>query len=237
MFSFLQFAAFFVLMNLTSGYLTISQQKMVRNIIENSQTPQPIREKVKQLVFSHYLPWIKKECDIFREKNPALITFVYYNSIHKRTFKSYAHDELYQDMCIGFYKALNRFNGDCSTLTRYALPYMKREIYKGISVSTMQHRYKFLLENKKQGNQKKSLSTEDRLRQIYTIVNDPFIMTQIERDLMYYRYNLETLKKIRTISQVCEIMGFSEETYRKYHSKIVEKINAVMQEQGLNDCF
>jgi len=230
----LQFVALFAITNVVSGYLTPTQQQMVKNIIGNHRTPKPIREKVKHVVFLHYLPWIRKECDAFLEKNPALITFTYYNSIHKRTFRAYAQDELYQDMCHGFYKVLNRFNGDCSPLTHYATPYMKQEIYKGITVSTKQRRYKYLLENGKEEKRITPPSIDEGFREIYAIVHDPLILTPIEREMMYYRYNLETLKKIRTIREVCEIMGFSEETYRKYHKKIVEKICAVTRDRGLS---
>jgi RNA polymerase sigma factor (sigma-70 family) len=225
---------------LTNAYLTPVQQRLIQNIIQDPRVPESAKSEVRNQVFQHYLPWIRKQCNAFVETNPKLMTFVHYNSAHKKSFYCYKNEELFQDMCRGFNKALQRFNGDCSTLTHYVMPYMKREIYSGITVSTKQRRYKQLIEERFPGKNirgflsSKYQTIDEGFCEIYAIVHDPLILTPIEREIMYYRYNLETLKKIRTIREVCEIMGFSEETYRKYHKKIVEKIGAVTRDQGIS---
>jgi DNA-directed RNA polymerase specialized sigma subunit len=221
-----------------NAYLTPVQQRLIQNIIQDPRVPESAKNEVRNRVFLNYLPWIRKECNSFVETNPNLMTFIHHNSAHRKSFYCYRNEELFQDMCRGFSKALVRFNGNCSTLTHYSMPYMKREIYAGITISTKQWRYKYTIENTLNVDSQRGLvrpessPLKEGFREIYAIVHDPRILTPTERQLMYYRYNLETLQKIRTIPNVCEIMGFSEETYRKYHKKIVAKIGAAIRDRG-----
>ena len=68
------------------------------------------------------------------------------------------------------------------------------------------------------------LQNDIKMQHIHKILYNPVIITDEERKLMFHRYHLINLKKKATIKQVCDIMHFSEETYRKRHNKIIYKI-------------
>lgn len=169
------------------------------------------------------MPWIKKECQRFCSNNVDLLKYVYYNSIHKTIRYAYNKEDLYEDACIGFSKALQNFNGNCSTLTKYAAPYIKHEIYKGITIATMQSKIIEKQKNTSINTYKKPATERDmEIQEIKEIIKG---LTPMQQKIMYYRYDPETLKQVRTINQVLEMIGISHETYRKNYKKIIQTIS------------
>jgi RNA polymerase sigma factor (sigma-70 family) len=212
------------------GYLTLTQQIQVQRILQNPDSPIEIKLKVKQVVFYHYLPWIKKECQDFCKNNMDLITYLKYNSIKGRDKTG-----LYEYAYLGFSKALHNFNGNCSTITRYAEPFIKHEIYKGITMETKESKYREHLQNVLIPKCDKSVRYLYKNKIQTTTNNNKFIIREIndivktmgqkERSIFYYRYDSITLKKIRPVKEICKIMGFSEETYRKHFNLILKTIS------------
>lgn len=238
------FLLFLTLITISTAYLTPSQKIQIQRIIQNTETPEPIKTRVKQIIFKHYLPWVKYVSNQFCKNNPQLLSYVYYNSINKNIKRNiYKNDELYYDACVGFSKALKKFNGNCSTITNYATPYIKHEIYKGITQSTKQSRYREYIEkalkNLKTKQQKmhyyyyeitevKKETTHSNIHEIQEIIKT---LPPNQQQIMSLRYDVTTMKKIRTINQVCKLMGFSNETYRKQYNKIKTQIKYRIEEQ------
>lgn len=231
---FVRLLSFFFTINFISCYLTHFQKITIQKILSNTETPIIVKQKVKRIVFFHYLPWLKKEHRNFCHNNGSLMAFLDFNSIHKKTFSYDKKEELYQYMLIGFLKALKNFNGNFNTLTRYVDPFLKNEIYKGIKISTKQNKYREFMESNVDDYKRKKelqilkdsifLQNDIKMQHIHKILYNPVIITDEERKLMFHRYHLINLKKKATIKQVCDIMHFSEETYRKRHNKIIYKI-------------
>jgi len=212
--------------------LTPLQKIYIQTIIQNPNTSEFTKQQAKRIVFRYYQPWIKKQYEIFCENNRDLLTFVRYNSLHKPLAWSYQTDDLYQDINIGFAKSLVKFNGNCSTLTNYAKPFIMHEIYKGITISTKQMKHLDLdLDLRRCSSDlshEKHIKISNNLNAIGDILS---LLSLEERELICARYDLITMKKIRTIDEICEILGFSHETYRKRYNLIVSKINAVIPER------
>ena len=212
-------------MNATA-YFTTQQQQIIHRLFSNPKTPPDIKDKLKRVVFYNYLPWIKTQYSTFAYKNQNLLKYTHYNSI---TTKKINNDELLQFAFIGFAKAMQKFNGNCSTITNYAHPFIIHELYRGVTISTYNNRIKKICMN----NYKKEAIINyehqwklEQIQKIITIINSPNI-TLSQKQLFYCRYERNTLKKIRTINNVSIIMGFSEETYRKNMNEI---FNIVRQE-------
>jgi len=211
------------------GYLNTFQQIQIQRIIQNPDSSNEIKLKVKKIVFHHYLPLVRKECQNFCKNNLDLMTYLKYNSINNRDKTG-----LYEYAYLGFSKALKKFNGNCSTLTRYAEPFIKHEIYKGITIETKESKYREHLQNVLIPTSDKSVRYLYKNTKKSGEINNNFIiheindivetLTPIEKRIFYYRYDPITLKKIRTVKEVCVIMGFSEETYRKHFNLIKKHI-------------
>ena len=230
---FIIFIYFLLFQNLSLifSYLTPFQQQKIQLILKNPDTPEKIKIHIKKIIFVNYLPWIKKECNNFCYDNKELMTYVYYNSINKKALTNYKKEELLLDAYIGFSKALNNFNGNFSTIRIYSKNFIKHEIYKGITKSTKQMKYKSLLENSSNNylyNQKMQLKMnedfQNEIKSLNDIIIKSNILTNKEIELLHYRYDLSTMKKLRTIRNVSNLMKISEETYRKKYKKIIFKI-------------
>lgn len=213
---------FTIIINATA-YFTMQQQHIIHKLFLNPKTPPSIKHKLKRVVFYNYLPWIKKQYSTFAHKNKNLLKYTYYNGI---TTKTNNNDELLQFAFIGFAKAMQRFNGNCSTITNYAHPFIIHELYRGVTISTYNSRITSICIN----NYKKEATLNDenknrleQIQKIINIINSPYI-TLSQKQLFYCRYERYTLKKIRTVRNVSFIMGFSEETYRKNMNEILDII-------------
>jgi len=221
------FFLFFFFVHIATSYLTPPQTTSIQRLLKNPHLTEQMKQDLKRTIFANYIHWINKECSHFCESNPALLSYVHFNSAHKKTRMSYVNEELRQDMYVGFVKALHKFNGNLSTITHYSRHYMKGEIYKGITVATRQRRYKeFVEKNRDSLDNKLQKHKQEKIAEINKIINDPIILSLDERRLINYRYDLQTMKKLRSIRQVCEIFGFSEETYRKRYNTILSKISS-----------
>ena len=216
------------------SYLTPLQKYKIEKIFKNPDTSEKTKLYIKKIIFINYLPWVNKQSNIFYDNNRALLGYVYYNSIQKKSFTFYKREELLFNAYLGFSKALNNFNGNLSTITQYSKHYIKNEIYKGIKISTKHQAYINLLKNESNNylyNTKiKSEIKEDyqyKIKIIKDIIENSDIISDKERKIIYYRYDLNTMKRIRTIKNVSILMGFSTVTYRKYHKELMSKIKFI----------
>jgi RNA polymerase sigma factor (sigma-70 family) len=183
---------------------------------------------VKQIVFTHYLPWVRKEYTQFCETNEAVLGYFHFNTIGQKHRKRV---DLYKSACLGFSKALKNFNGNSSTLTRYAVPYIQRELYNEITIATEQSRRREYIENRlmpvgknrisflhHKTNYEKYIEKNIDNRELVDVIDN---LPYQERALLNYRYDIPAMKKIRSVTEVSKLMNFSVETYRKKHRSAI----------------
>ena len=157
---------------------------------------------------------------------------------------------------MGMIKALERYNSSVD-FTVYAEKYVLGTLHKGVTeliplrpIShsmrmngketpsiTFTHKNTWMFDKlyKSQNHESdKILKTEDKYisckNQIERINNVVKQMTPYEQRIFYYRYSKDTLKEIRTIATVSELMCFSTETYRKKMNSIIRKISREIKE-------
>ena len=70
-------------------------------------------------------------------------------------------------------------------------------------------------------SENKYITHKDAIDQINNVVSQ---FTPYEKRMFYYRYSKSTLKEIRSIANVSELMCCSSETYRKKMNEIFRKI-------------
>lgn len=221
---------FMIIIINATAYFTTHQQNIIHKLFLNPKTPTDIKHKLKRVVFYNYLPWIKKQYSTFAHKNKNLIKYTYYNSITTKSINNY---ELLQFAFLGFAKAMQNFNGNCSNIPKYVHPFIKHELYKGITISTYNSRIKNICINNYKKEEIVNYEDQNKLEQIQqiaNILNGPKI-TFLQKQLFYCRYEGKSLKKIRTIRSICNIMGYSEETYRKNMNEITTIIKQELSNQ------
>lgn len=225
---------------LSNAFLTHSQKKIIKNIIQNNNVPIEIKNKTKEIIAISYTPWALSQYKIFVKKNRSYL--------HK---KHIPLNDLKQYAIMGMIKALERYNSSVD-FTVYAEKYVVGTLHKGVTeliplrpIShsmrmngkktpsiTFTHENTWMFDKlyKSQNDDSdKILKTEDKYisckNEIERINNIVKQLTPYEQRIFYYRYSKDTLKEIRTIATVSDLMCFSTETYRKKMNIIMQKIS------------
>jgi RNA polymerase sigma factor (sigma-70 family) len=229
---------------ISNAYLTPLQKKLIKNIIQNKDTPLEIKSKTKEIIALNYIPWALSQYNIFVNKNRS---YLYKSHIPLNDLRQYA--------ILGMIKALDRYNASVD-FTTYANKYVLGSLQQGVTeliplkpIShslrmnrkdvpsiTFAHENTWMFDklykskdNDNDNDADKILKTEDkyicRKYEIERINNIVRKQPQFEQRMFYYRYAEDTLKEIRTIGAVSNLMSCSDETYRKKMNKIMKKIN------------
>ena len=225
---------------LSNAFLSYSQKRMITNIIQNEDVPIEIKNKTKEIIAINYIPWALSQYKIFVNKNRS---YLYKKHIPLNDLRQYA--------IIGMIKAVEKYNGSVD-FTVYAEKYVLGTLHQGVTdllplrpishslrmngknvpTITFAHENTWMFDKLYKSNkyddtniilknEDKYISRKNEIERINNIVKQ---LTPYENKLFYYRYSKDTLREIRTVVAVAELMCCSTETYRKKMNKIIEKI-------------
>jgi DNA-directed RNA polymerase specialized sigma subunit len=183
-----------------SAFLKPIQVERIKRIIRHPDTPMYIQVQTRMILAKHYHPWLKKQIHQF--------------IINYRTRITKPH-ELEGSAMLEYMKAIEKYNGSVE-FSLYAKKYVFGGLYKCLvynPVSIMDIRNIARLPSKLLNN-----------KNINTIHKKVAEMEESYRKIFYLRYDFMTLSKKHSVSKICEIMGFSAETYRKKMNQILEHI-------------
>lgn len=187
------------------AHLKPIQVERIKYIIKHPYTPNEIKDKTRIILAKHYYPWVKKQTQLFVKNHYEIIK----NIAKPHNLEGYAMVE--------YMKAIQRYNGTAE-FSLYAKKYVEGGLFKGLTKSMPQSKYSknmdklssTLIDNNNNNNQ----HIKDAISEMDTEY----------RKLFYLRYDFTTLSKKLSIAEICKIMGFSEETYRKKMNTILEYI-------------
>ena len=207
-----------------TGYLNKIQLKYAKHIMGSPTTPLDIKQATREILVENYRPWLLKQYKSFVRQNAKTMNRIYVR-------------ELYQYAIYGLLESLQNYNGTYG-LHKYADRFVYGQMYKGMNELSILQPIKF--SQMKQGNRslkpvlvsyddywifdklpKKDDNPEDILSRANHISE---IMEEAPgeyRRLFYLRYDYATLKKKHSISDICQMEAFSEETYRQKMNEIV----------------
>lgn len=186
------------------AYLKPIQVEQIKRIMRNPDTPDDIKDKTRVILSKQYYPWVKKQCNTFIKKHHEIIK----NIAKPHNLEGYA--------MIEYMKAIQRYNGTAE-FSLYAKKYVEGGLFKGLTKSMPQNKY-----TKNMDKLSTTLSDNNvRSQHIKNSVNE---MDDEYIDIFYLRYDYTTLAKKHSVAEICKIMGFSEETYRKKMNTILEHI-------------
>lgn len=182
------------------AYLKPIQVERIKRIMRHPDTPDHVKVQTRIILAKHYYPWIKKQIRQF--------------TVNYRTRITKPH-ELESNAVLEYMKAIEKYNGS----VEFSL-YAKKYVFGGL--------YKCLVDNPVINT---DISNITRLPSaILNYQNIDFIregvteMDESYREIFYLRYDFTTLSKKHSVSKICEIMGFSAETYRKKMNRILQDI-------------
>lgn len=186
------------------AHLKPIQVEQIKRIMRHPDTPNEIKDKTRIILAKQYYPWVKKQTQIFVKNHYAIIK----NIAKPHNLEGYAMVE--------YMKAIQKYNGTAE-FSLYAKKYVEGGLFKGLTKSMPQKKYS--------ANMDKVSSTlssnNDKTQHIKDAVS---AMDAEYRKLFYLRYDFTTLAKKHSVAEICKIMGFSEETYRKRMNTILEYI-------------
>jgi hypothetical protein len=213
---------------LCSSILSNTQIGYIRNIITNPNTPPNIRIQIQQIIAEKYYFWTLKQVRLFKETSKK----------YKKYENPIMNYELNQYALTGLMKSIMKYNGS-GYFHKYAEKYVHGElclaIRDRIPMQPLKHwelfsnnpkinsvtMVSFDEEWKFDTNWGKSMNDDvllaDKIKEIL------YEVSLIDRRMFYYRYDMDSLKPIRTIKKVCILMCFSEETYRA-RMRVLKKI-------------
>ena len=235
---------FYILLFLTAilssnAFLTNSQKKLIQNIIQNKDAPPEIKTKTKEIIATSYIPWALRQYKIFVKKNRSYLSK---NHIPLNDLRQYA--------IMGMIKAVKNYNASVD-FTLYAEKYVCGTLHQGVTdliplrpishalrmqrkkvpsiIFTHENTWMFDKLHKSKYEEwdtilhceNKYITRKNAIDQINNVVSQ---FTPYEQRMFYYRYSKSTLKEIRSISNVSELMCCSSETYRKKMNEIFRKI-------------
>lgn len=207
--------------------ITPQQQQYIKTILQNKSTPDYMRDRVKTIIHQHYFHWVRS---VYMEVDPKIFIASKINTV--RTKRS---NEIYQYALLGYVKALSRYNG-IVPFHSYAEKYIKGEMMRGLketSLVTTYSRTKYIktdnpliisMKDYVDKGWKGENERQDESKSIQDTISQ--VATPEEKRLFYYRYDVATRKKIKSIKEVCTYMCFSDETYRKRMNKLKTKITS-----------
>ena len=224
------FYIFFFIMafyyNIAYGYLNTVQLGYIQKIIQSNNVPEHIKTATQQVLIENYTPFVKKIHRNFIQTNAKTMDMRY-----KR--------ELYHYAMLGLLDSLKTYDGSCS-LHRYAEKFIHGRLCRGMNEMSILKSVPF--HNVKDGIRtlKPQLVPYDeywkfediqlnRLIETTTVTSNDILEILATSPsgymrLFYRRYDYYSLKVIRKIADICELEGFSEETYRTKMNEIIEYI-------------
>ena len=224
---------------LSNAFLTHVQKSLIRNIIQNKDAPPEIKNKTKEIIAIHYIPWAFSQYKTFVNKNRS---YLHKNHVPLNDLRQYA--------VLGMIKALKHYNASVD-FTLYAEKYVIGTLHEGVTdliplrpVSntarlhgsrvpsiTFAHENTWMFDKlykSKSGESDEILQAETKyicrkigIDEINNIVSR---LTPFEQRMFYYRYSITTMKEINPVEKVAKLMCCSPETYRKKMNQILQKI-------------
>jgi hypothetical protein len=212
--------------NIAYGYLNTVQLGYIQKIIQSNNVPEHIKTATQQVLIENYTPFVKKIHRNFIQTNAKTMDMRY-----KR--------ELYHYAMLGLLDSLKTYDGSCS-LHRYAEKFIHGRLCRGMNEMSILKSVPF--HNVKDGIRtlKPQLIPYDeywkledihlnRLIETTTVTSNDILEILATSPsgymrLFYRRYDYYSLKVIRKIADICELEGFSEETYRTKMNEIIEYI-------------
>jgi RNA polymerase sigma factor (sigma-70 family) len=210
-----------------SAYLEPHQLTLIRSIMSNPQTPLTIRSKTQYILIKNYLPYAISSSHRFREKLKS-----------KKYIINYAKD-LHQYAIQGLVHSVRRYNSTSINLYPYAKKYIMGYLYYGVTelspLKALTHHERY---TKKIKIPPPNLSNDMWFYDKYSCPSEHSVLSYETMDLYYninqlsseekliliYRYDLITLKKKRTWTEVAKLMSCSTETLRKKVKTIKNKL-------------
>uniref|UniRef100_A0A6C0LNZ4 Uncharacterized protein n=1 Tax=viral metagenome TaxID=1070528 RepID=A0A6C0LNZ4_9ZZZZ len=225
---------FINLTNSCTGFLNTAQLQSIRYILTHPNTPVDIRRKTQQILFSEYMPWLKKQVRMFKQSNEKSLKFI-------------LEYDLQQYAIIGFLDAIQNFDGN-SSLTHFAAKHVQGKMRLGLlelmPLKPLNHYQKYIKKRKFMMPSilsydkywlfdKCKRSVEDETNIVLygphanntVVVKETDIITNIKmavmempdqyKSLFFARYDFGSLRKIRSVYKICKMFRYSDETYRK----------------------
>jgi hypothetical protein len=106
---------------ITHAYLTGQQKQYIKNIIQNPHVPTEIKNKTKQIIAVHYVPWVLSEYNTFIGKHHK---YLYKNQILLNDLRQYAF--------LGMIKALVNYDSSVD-FTIYAKTFVLGSLHQGVT--------------------------------------------------------------------------------------------------------
>jgi len=201
------------------AYLTPQQQLYIRKIMAHSQTPPPIRSKVRDILIHHYLDWT-----IHMAKRFA--------TTHQKRLQHVSKQDLQEYAIHGLVRAVAKYDGRCN-LPIYAEKYIMGSLYYGLTELTplkpLNHYERFVKKIRLPlasfqsdawfydavCEQTEGLSPIVAVDKGLDLSEKLATLPPIYKHTFYYRYDPVTYAKVRTIREVGELTGVSSETARQ----------------------
>ena len=208
------------------GYLNKIQLQYTKYILSSPGVPENIRDATKAILIENYQPWLKNQYKSFVRQHTKSMNPVYVK-------------ELYQYAIYGLLESLQAYDGS-TKLHVYANKFVHGRMYAGMNELAILK--PISLYNAKKGarslkpvlvscddywmfdklvkneNNINTRKTPDDIREIIRCAPSDY------RRLFWLRYDPTSLDVIRDISAICEIEGYSYETYRKKMNAVLEYI-------------
>ena len=188
-----------------NAHLKPIQVEQIKRIMRHPDTPNEIKDKTRIILAKQYYPWVKKQTQIFIKNHYEIVK----NIAKPHNLEGYAMVE--------YMKAIQRYNGTAE-FSLYAKKYVEGGLFKGLTKSMPQNKYSA---NMDKVSSTLSSNNDNQNQHIKDAVSE---MDAEYRKLFYLRYDFATLAKKHPVAEICKIMGFSEETYRKKMNTILEYI-------------
>lgn len=235
-----------------SSYLSIPQIRVVQAIIKHPDSPSSIRQKAKQILCKSYLPWAYKQGHNFIRQHSDKVDRI----VKPHSLITYA--------MIGYLKGIENYNG-LVPFHLYAKYYIQGSMYRGLTDLTPLKPYKHgeyyeYRDRMKKGTadpnwrsnrlvpyenywtfDKISVYGQESIRQIENrsyIEQICAIIDQMDaplRRMFYLRYDYTTLMVKTPIDDICQLMGFSHETYRKRMNRIIKQLREQVTDYEVNE--
>ena len=193
------------------SHLTVSQQKSIRIILANPNTPMMIRIKTRNILYEHYHDWARSICKTYLKKrwNGSILP------------------ELDQCISMGLLRAIDRYNWSKTTsFPNYAKKYVLGSLIRGMDkwlglrkcISFVSPEDSWMFD--KYRSKKKE---EDFL------LDKPALLSLLdpeEKRLFQYVYgHLFDDSPKKSVSEICELMMYgNRETFRIRRSRMHERL-------------
>ena len=200
-----------------AAYLEHHQLMPIRSIMSNPETPPMIRAKTQYILIQNYLPYALSLSRKFRQ-----------NLKSKKYIINHAKD-LDQYAIQGLVQSVRRYNSTNIDLHPYAKRYIMGYVYYGITelspLKVLNHHQRYTQKIKLPSpnfsndiwfydTYAKSSSNSILSEKIKDMYYKIYQLTPEEKLIIIYRYDLITLKKKRTWTEVAKLMSCSSETLR-----------------------